>query len=295
MDKIDSSCGRKRRAQDDAIFERGNRVAFQQSGAIFYVEERYDFNVNDAVEVNVDKKLENSMHVLAYSYPCCVPGCTQTFHTISECEEHFDEQHMYQCGECHKVMPSNHLLELHLQEVHDSYFRTCLEKQQASYTCLVESCGECCTTAEERLLHLRKDHGYPLWFRWSTLTQEERQVLKKKQVWAHNHHKHSIPPKTLQDESKLQVDDTNTAKTRTRKRAEQRAKRREKQKQIRSTIPCRYYLSKEGCWRGDSCMFLHGNEVNEDVHMMDCLASDMEQLTVPDKISFGRRQRGMPH
>jgi hypothetical protein len=73
-----------------------------------------------------------------------------------------------------------------------------------------------------------------------------------------------------------------------------KAKRRELQKQKRATIPCRYFSSKEGCWRGESCMFLHETN-DEDVDMMDSLANEMQdkaQVTVPEKISFGRRRRG---
>ena len=72
---------------------------------------------------------------------------------------------------------------------------------------------------------------------------------------------------------------------------ERKAKRRELQKQKRATIPCRYFGSKEGCWRGEKCMFLHekGDEV------MKGLVDDMERkakVSVPENICFGRRRKG---
>lgn len=289
MDKADSSCGRKRRAENDSLFSRGNRIAFEHSGAIFYIEQQQHNDANDehAVGMNVNDKKTNGESIIPLrSYPCCVFGCTQTFQTILECESHFDEQHLFQCGECHQVLSSNHLLELHLQEAHDSYFAASIEKQQASYACLVESCKESFSSPDGRLQHLRNEHGYPKWFRFTTLiTREEREMLKKKQTWAHNHHKHSLPPTSQDQDGNMQVDNTT--------RDAKKAKRREKQKQRRATIPCRYFLSKEGCWRGDSCVFLH--EKVKDVEMVDGLVNDMQQkakVTVPDKISFGRRRRG---
>ena len=98
---------------------------------------------------------------------------------MAECEKHFEQHHMFQCGECHLVLPCNHLLELHLQEEHDSFFAASVEHNQASYACLVESCGETFVSREIRQEHLQTRHEYPKWFRFHTLSKEEQRFFEK--------------------------------------------------------------------------------------------------------------------
>lgn len=274
----ESHCKRKRRRIDDDFFARGNRIAHQDSGAIFYVEEHPMEKNVEPMDVSNDENNTISVDQSSICYPCCVPGCTATFSTMLESEAHFDEQHVHQCGECHVVFSCSHLLELHLQEVHDSYFAASVERNQASFKCLVESCGESFASTDERLEHLQSQHQYPRWFRFP-ISKEDHDVLKKKQKWMTNHSKHSLPPQ------QAKMKDVNQDK---------KKKRREQQKKKRATIPCRYFSSPEGCWRGDSCMFLHEKS---DVDMSN-LVQDMErkaQVSVPDKISFGRRRRKGPY
>jgi len=276
MDINDVCCGRKRRAVDDPFFTRCNRIALQRDEVVFYIEERHHEN---AVK-QMDAKKTDSETTPLHWYPCCVPGCIKTFQTIAECEEHFDQEHLFQCGECHVVLPCNHLLELHLQEEHDSFFTASVEHHQASFACLVESCSETFSSPQKRRQHLQSHHDYPKWFRFTTTTPEQRKVLKKKTKWLHNHHKHSLPPT---NDGHMHVD-----------MSEPKKKRRELQKKKRATIPCRYFRSKEGCWRGDSCMFLHCNKSDDDVHV-NSLVDDMQhkaKVSVPDKICFGRRRKG---
>ena len=39
--------------------------------------------------------------------------------------------------------------------------------------------------------------------------------------------------------------------------ASKKTTKKERKKKINATIPCRYYIRMEGCWRGDRCMFLY--------------------------------------
>jgi hypothetical protein len=275
--RVDCRCTRKRRAETSPFFELCNRIAFEHGdNNIFF----YTIEPNHAVAEDFDAaETSTQMQPNDYTYPCSVPGCAHSFTTMTECEHHFDAQHAHQCATCYEVFSTSHLLELHLQEVHDSYFQALLEKQQASYECLVQSCPLKFSTPDQRLEHLQRHHGYPKWFRFHPVKTRNK-LLKKKQTWIRNHHRHSAPP--ISRNNKMQVDRRN------------KAKRRELQKQKRATIPCRYFSSKEGCWRGESCMFLHETN-DEDVDMMDSLANEMQdkaQVTVPEKISFGRRRRG---
>ena len=43
------------------------------------------------------------------------------FNTYGEYESHFQSTHMNRCLECGKNFPSEHILGMHIEEVHDSY------------------------------------------------------------------------------------------------------------------------------------------------------------------------------
>jgi len=111
--------------------------------------------------------------------------------------------------------------------------------------------------------------------------------------------------------------------------ASKKASKKERKKKINATIPCRFYNQRDGCWRGDRCMFLHSKiplienrkehsntldvptnttskiaEYNSngplarendivDTDMMDELTNQIQtkvQISIPSKISFGRRR-----
>eukprot|EP00549_Striatella_unipunctata_P003029 CAMPEP_0118706534 /NCGR_PEP_ID=MMETSP0800-20121206/20615_1 /TAXON_ID=210618 ORGANISM="Striatella unipunctata, Strain CCMP2910" /NCGR_SAMPLE_ID=MMETSP0800 /ASSEMBLY_ACC=CAM_ASM_000638 /LENGTH=121 /DNA_ID=CAMNT_0006609087 /DNA_START=187 /DNA_END=552 /DNA_ORIENTATION=+ len=41
--------------------------------------------------------------------------------------------------------------------------------------------------------------------------------------------------------------------------------RKQVQKEKRAQIPCKFYLSPGGCWRGDKCMFLHQHDDDDKI------------------------------
>ena len=88
--------------------------------------------------------------------------------------------------------------------------------------------------------------------------------------------------------------------------------RKERKRLMNATIPCRFYHSKNGCWRGDKCMFLHldnvssgimgdyrknSNQMKEsdmDIDLVEDLSNQIRskaKVSVPAKISFGKRRR----
>lgn len=46
-----------------------------------------------------------------------------------ELELHYNSIHRYTCATCHKSFASAHLLDLHLEETHDSYFAVQAERK----------------------------------------------------------------------------------------------------------------------------------------------------------------------
>jgi hypothetical protein len=67
------------------------------------------------------------------SYPplweCDTFGCGEFFSTADSFEQHYLQAHTYTCRVCSLNLPNNRLLEMHLQERHDEYFR-CMAKHK---------------------------------------------------------------------------------------------------------------------------------------------------------------------
>ncbi|VVC97078.1 unnamed protein product [Leptidea sinapis] len=96
---------------------------------------------------------------------CSIPGCSFTTDSVLDFENHYNSAHRYSCCQCKKVLPSPHLLDLHIQENHDSYFAV-LATKRASYCCYIEACKEKFMTPDERLSHCVKLHKIPKDFRF---------------------------------------------------------------------------------------------------------------------------------
>lgn len=107
---------------------------------------------------------------------CTVPGCHFIANSILNFENHYNSSHRFACSQCKKCLPSPHLLDLHLQEKHDSFFSV-LASKRPSYSCYIEECKEKFMNAEERLDHCVKIHKLPKDFRFDL---KPKQKNKKK-------------------------------------------------------------------------------------------------------------------
>lgn len=81
-------------------------------------------------------------------------------------EQHYETSHRNRCSTCGRSFPTNRLLDLHLSEEHDSFFKAMAERRPM-YTCLVEGCTEVFETSGERHTHLVGAHRYPERFDFS--------------------------------------------------------------------------------------------------------------------------------
>ena len=79
----------------------------------------------------------------------------------------------HSCSVCKKALPSPHLLELHIQENHDSFFSV-LSERSPSYQCFLPSCSETFWGAQERHSHAIKDHKFPPDFRFDQVKRREK-------------------------------------------------------------------------------------------------------------------------
>lgn len=105
-------------------------------------------------------------------FACHISGCSAVFSALEEYEHHYNALHRHVCCSCRRSLPSARLLDIHIQEWHDSLF-TILAQKQDMYQCLVEGCGQKFRTSKHRKDHLIRIHKYPPDFRFDK-TKKER-------------------------------------------------------------------------------------------------------------------------
>ncbi|KAF4337649.1 hypothetical protein FBEOM_8469 [Fusarium beomiforme] len=85
----------------------------------------------------------------------------QAFRSYDEYEVHYNKAHTNRCLECHKNFPSEHLLNVHIEEYHDPLVTVKREQGEHTYSCFVEGCERKCMTHQKRRMHLIDKHMYP--------------------------------------------------------------------------------------------------------------------------------------
>ncbi|XP_049456917.1 zinc finger protein 511 isoform X1 [Epinephelus fuscoguttatus] len=111
-------------------------------------------------------------------FACHISGCSAVFSTLEEYEHHYNSLHRNVCCTCRRSLPSARLLDIHIQEWHDSLF-TILAERQDMYQCLVEGCGQKFRTSKHRKDHLIRIHKYPPDFRFDK-TKKDRGTRQTK-------------------------------------------------------------------------------------------------------------------
>jgi len=206
---------------------------------------------------------------------------------MMECEEHYEISHTKECSICKAIFPTDHLLDLHLQECHDSYFLSAIESQRARFQCLVSTCTQTFENDAERLTHLRQQHNYPNWFRFHSRSKNHPSLTSQKKTLK----KHAIP----KDNHNINSFGDTKKNSLTKDQLRKKAARKKRQKENRASTPCTFFLSSY-CRRGDTCMFLHDSSTKtkstqqEDQLEMITTQMNKAHVSVPDKLSFGRRK-----
>lgn len=104
---------------------------------------------------------------------CSLVGCNRTFDSLSRYEAHYNSTHRNVCSQCKRVLPSNYLLDVHLQEWHDSMFEL-MALKQPMYQCLLQTCGVKFSSVKERKNHMIKIHKYPSNFRFDSSKKQTK-------------------------------------------------------------------------------------------------------------------------
>ncbi|KAE9374568.1 hypothetical protein N431DRAFT_218723 [Stipitochalara longipes BDJ] len=94
---------------------------------------------------------------------CSLPGHRQTlsFTSFEEYDVHYAKTHVNRCVECRKNFPTEHFLNLHIEENHDALVSVRRERGEKTYSCFVEDCDRKCSTPQKRRMHLIDKHMFP--------------------------------------------------------------------------------------------------------------------------------------
>lgn len=94
---------------------------------------------------------------------CSLPPHRQTlsFSSYEEYEVHYNKSHVHRCHECRKNFPTEHFLNLHIEETHDALISVKRERGERTYSCFVEDCDRKCSTPQKRRMHLIDKHMFP--------------------------------------------------------------------------------------------------------------------------------------
>ncbi|KAH7321574.1 hypothetical protein BKA65DRAFT_608779 [Rhexocercosporidium sp. MPI-PUGE-AT-0058] len=86
---------------------------------------------------------------------------TLTFASFEEYDIHYAKTHTNRCLECRKNFPTEHFLNLHIEENHDAMVSVLRERGEKTYSCFVEDCDRKCSTPQKRRMHLIDKHMFP--------------------------------------------------------------------------------------------------------------------------------------
>ncbi|KAI4494064.1 hypothetical protein M0802_009331 [Mischocyttarus mexicanus] len=125
----------------------------------FFEETYKDYKVFQRKGVIVEDE-EDLCHDIIKEFPCPNSQCAAIFKTLLDFEMHYNSCHRYICLVCKKIKPNPRLLEIHVQETHDVFFKLLSEKQPM-YQCYVSQCNMKFNDSNERRNHCINVHKYP--------------------------------------------------------------------------------------------------------------------------------------
>lgn len=121
---------------------------------------------------------EELCHEFMKEFPCNASGCRAVFRTLIDFEIHYNGVHRYVCVECKKSRPNARLLEIHIQETHDSFFKL-LAERQAMYQCYEAECKLKFKNPCERREHCTIEHKFPKNFRFDDVSRRRSKERSK--------------------------------------------------------------------------------------------------------------------
>ncbi|CAM9463571.1 unnamed protein product, partial [Phaeothamnion confervicola] len=135
---------RRRLSPDDDLFAAGDVSRASNCKLSVFVEEREG---------------ETTADLVGRKFICGINGCDFLIDSTQQYEAHYCTCHQFGCATCGHMLPTARLLDMHLSEVHDSFFCAMAERRPM-YRCLVEGCDGVFKDPAGRRTHLIAKHGY---------------------------------------------------------------------------------------------------------------------------------------
>ena len=139
---------RRRFAEDDSFFTLGNVHRFAK-----FISSTIDVDDSELEDIMI-VATDAEMHI-----KCEVGGCNQEFSSTLDFEKHYRCFHQSQCSVCGLTFHNPRVLDIHIQETHDSYFKVVAMRKE-SYICLVEGCNKLFWDKKFRQIHLIETHKF---------------------------------------------------------------------------------------------------------------------------------------
>lgn len=93
----------------------------------------------------------------------------------------------YSCAECRKILPTAHLLDLHITEQHDFYFAASVERgDKPMFSCFLEECTEKFQSPRKRKDHCIVIHKFPANYRFDQGKDKPKEKRHPKKQLSHS-------------------------------------------------------------------------------------------------------------
>ncbi|KAJ2910295.1 hypothetical protein GGI21_001016 [Coemansia aciculifera] len=150
---------KRRRSSGDPFFAQGNveSVLHNIDKQLAFVEKEEEDN---------DEEDERSHHIICHDTPCLGAA---VFPSALAYERHYDQMHRNTCSMCSAIFPSTHWLDLHVQELHDSFFDARVARGDKAFRCFLPACAKLFARPGKRRLHMIDKHKFPVNFNWNLL------------------------------------------------------------------------------------------------------------------------------
>lgn len=257
------------------------------------------------------------------TFACGLGGCSQTFTTRRAFEAHYQGAHRHKCATCSRVLPTERLLEMHIAERHDTFFRA-MAARRPMFECLVEGCGERFLTDSARKNHLVALHQYPRSFSFHRVPRPlrpSRAGSGARTLGAGCAARDATPMMDVPSAEGMGNAKENAPVPNASGAASRR--RRTKKKRNPAETVCFFSQTAKGCNRGSKCPFIHSENArvakglaaavgscgtvgatagegpvgeavpgaSDDGMDIDVLAESVAKMHFPKQVSFGRRGR----
>ncbi|KAI8319204.1 hypothetical protein GQ54DRAFT_299507 [Martensiomyces pterosporus] len=132
-------------------------------------------DIERSISASIDSLSIRPRPIVCHDPPC---SGSVSCPTTMAYERHYDQVHRNKCSECGAILPSAHWLDLHIQELHDMFFRARVDRGDKAFQCFLPSCTKVFATPRKRKMHMVDKHHFARSFNWA-LVRSGLQPLNK--------------------------------------------------------------------------------------------------------------------